>query len=57
MAPGQQIEQLAALNQRIAELEAQIERLRRAEQQQFRQMADAADEVHNKSPSAASQIS
>jgi PAS domain S-box-containing protein len=42
MAPGQQIEQLAALNQRIAELEAQIERLRRAEQQQFRQMADAA---------------
>src|SRR5580700_7895605 len=42
MAPGHQIEELATLTQRIAELEAQVERLQRAETQQFRQMADAA---------------
>jgi PAS domain S-box-containing protein len=42
MAPGQQIEAVAALTQRITDLEAQIERLRRAEDLQFRQMADAA---------------
>jgi PAS domain S-box-containing protein len=42
MAPGQQIEELAALTQRIAELEAQIARLRQAEDLQFRQMADSA---------------
>ncbi len=42
MAPGQQIEELATLTQRITELEAQVERSRRAEDQQFRQMADAA---------------
>jgi PAS domain S-box-containing protein len=42
MAPGHQIEEVASLTQRIAELEAQVERLQRAEDQQFRQMADSA---------------
>jgi PAS domain S-box-containing protein len=42
MAPGHQIEELAALTQRIAELEAQVEQLRRAGDRQFRQMADSA---------------
>jgi PAS domain S-box-containing protein len=42
MAPGQQIEEVTALNQRIAELEAQIAQLRLAEDRQFRQMADSA---------------
>jgi len=42
MAPGHQIEELATLTQRIAELESQVERLQRAELQQFRQMADCA---------------
>jgi PAS domain S-box-containing protein len=42
MAPGQQIEEVTALNQRIAELEAQIGRLRLAEDRQFRQLADSA---------------
>jgi PAS domain S-box-containing protein len=42
MAPGQKIEELAQLSQRVAELEGMVERLRRAEDQQFRQMADAA---------------
>jgi len=42
MAPGHQIEELAALTQRIAELEAQVERLQRAEDQQFRHMANSA---------------
>ena len=42
MAPGQQIEELAALTQRIADLEAQVERLRRGEDQQFRILADCA---------------
>ena len=42
MAPGHQIEEVAGLNHRIAELEAQVERLQRAEDEQFRQMADCA---------------
>jgi len=42
MAPGHQIEEVTALTQRIAELENQIERLRRAEDHQFRLMADCA---------------
>jgi PAS domain S-box-containing protein len=42
MAPGQQIEEVALLNQRIAELEAQVERLQRTEEEQFRQLADSA---------------
>jgi PAS domain S-box-containing protein len=42
MAPGQQTEEVAILTQRIAELEAQVERLQRAEDEQFRQMADQA---------------
>jgi PAS domain S-box-containing protein len=42
MAPGQQIEEVATLNRRIAELEAQVERLRRAGDEQFRQLADSA---------------
>jgi PAS domain S-box-containing protein len=42
MAPGHQIEELAALTQRIAELEAQVERLQQAEDQQFRHMANSA---------------
>ena len=42
MAPGQQIEEVAALTQRIAELEAQVERLRRGEDQHFRVLADCA---------------
>jgi PAS domain S-box-containing protein len=42
MAPGHQIEQVAMLTRRIAELEAQVERLQRAEDEQFRRMADSA---------------
>jgi PAS domain S-box-containing protein len=42
MAPGHQIEELAALTQRIAELEAQVERLQQAEDQQFRHLANSA---------------
>jgi PAS domain S-box-containing protein len=42
MAPGQQTEDIAALNQRIAELQVQIEQMRRSEEQQFRHMADCA---------------
>jgi PAS domain S-box-containing protein len=42
MAPGQQIDDLAVLSQRIAALEAQVESLQRAEDQQFRHMADQA---------------
>ena len=42
MAPGHQIEEVAVLNQRIAELEAQVERLQRAQDGLFRQMADCA---------------
>jgi PAS domain S-box-containing protein len=41
MAPGQ-IEEITALQQKIAELEAQIEKLRRSGEQQFRHMADCA---------------
>jgi len=41
MAPGHQLDELFALNRRIAELEAQIERLRQAEDRQFRQLADS----------------
>jgi PAS domain S-box-containing protein len=42
MAPGHQIEELAALTKRIAELESQVERLQQAEDRQFRHMADGA---------------
>jgi PAS domain S-box-containing protein len=42
MAPGHQIEEVATLTQRIADLEAQVERLRRTEDNQFRFMADCA---------------
>jgi PAS domain S-box-containing protein len=42
MAPGQQIEELTSLARRIAELEAQLERMQRSEDQQFRHLADAA---------------
>jgi PAS domain S-box-containing protein len=42
MAPGHQVEEVAALTQRIGELEAQVERLRRGEEQQFRMVADCA---------------
>ena len=42
MAPGHQVEEVAALTQRIGELEAQIERLRRGEEQQFYLVADCA---------------
>lgn len=41
MAPGQQIEDLA-LNQRIAELEAQLTELRRSQDETFRLLADSA---------------
>jgi len=41
MAPGQ-IEEIAVLQQKIAELEAQIEKMRRSDEQQFRHMADCA---------------
>jgi len=41
MAPGQ-IEEIAALQKKIAELEAQIEKMRRSDEQQFRHMADCA---------------
>lgn len=42
MAPGQQIDELATLTQRIIELEAEVERLRLSEGQQFQHMADCA---------------
>jgi PAS domain S-box-containing protein len=42
MAPGHQFEELALLNQRLAELEAQVSYLQRAEDDQFRQLADHA---------------
>jgi PAS domain S-box-containing protein len=42
MAPGQQTEEIAALTQLIAELQAQIEKMRRADDQQFRHMANCA---------------
>ena len=40
MAPGHQFEEVAALNQKIAELEAHVEHLQRAQDEQFRQLAD-----------------
>jgi PAS domain S-box-containing protein len=42
MAPGPQIDQIAALSRRIAELEAEAERLRRSGQDQFRRFVDDA---------------
>ena len=42
MAPGHQFEEVAALRQRIAELEAQADRLQGEEDRQFRQLADSA---------------
>jgi PAS domain S-box-containing protein len=42
MAPGQQIDEVAVLQQRLAELEAQVENLQRADDEQFRQLADHA---------------
>ena len=42
MAPGQQVEEIAALTQRIAELEAQIEQMRRSDGLRFHHMADCA---------------
>ena len=42
MAPGQQIDEVVVLNQRLAELEGQVEQLQRACVQQFRQLADQA---------------
>jgi PAS domain S-box-containing protein len=42
MASGQQIEEVAALTQQIAELQAQIEKLQRTEDQHFRHLADSA---------------
>src|ERR1035438_2198450 len=41
MAPGQ-IEEIAALQRKVVELEAQIEKMRRSDEQQFRHMADCA---------------
>jgi len=42
MAPGQQTEEIAALTERIAALQAQLNEMRRAEEQRFRHMADGA---------------
>jgi PAS domain S-box-containing protein len=42
MAPGHQIEEVAGLTQRIAELEAEVLRLQRADDQHFRHLADIA---------------
>src|ERR1700691_1777504 len=42
MASGQQIEEVTALTQQIAELQAQIEKLQRSEDQYFRHLADSA---------------
>ena len=42
MAPGQQIDELAILHQRLAELQTQVEHLRQAQNEQFRQLADQA---------------
>jgi PAS domain-containing protein len=41
MAPGQ-IEEIAALQRKIVELETQVEKMRRSDEQQFRHMADCA---------------
>src|SRR5581483_8629160 len=42
MAPGQQTEELTALIQRIAELEAQVERLQQTGDREFRHLANQA---------------
>src|ERR1039457_1464472 len=42
MAPGQQIDAVAVLKQKLSELEAQVEHLQRAGDEQFRQLADHA---------------
>ena len=42
MAPGHQIDDVVVLNQRLAELEAQVDRLQRLEDEQFRFLADQA---------------
>lgn len=42
MAPGQQLEDVAALNCRLAELQAQVDRLERRGEEQFRRLADEA---------------
>jgi PAS domain S-box-containing protein len=42
MAPGQQIDEVMVLTQRVAELQAQVALLQRAENEQFRQLADYA---------------
>ena len=42
MAPGQRIEDVTVLNQRLAELEAQVEHLQRSADEQFRHLADQA---------------
>jgi PAS domain S-box-containing protein len=42
MAPGHKIDEVAILNQRLAELEAQVEDFQRADDLQFRQLADHA---------------
>jgi PAS domain S-box-containing protein len=42
MAPGQQTEEVAVLNQKLIELEAQVEHLQRGQDDQFRHLADHA---------------
>jgi len=42
MAPGQQIDAVVVLKQKLAELEGQVEQLQQAGEEQFRQMADHA---------------
>jgi len=42
MAPGQQVEEVAVLKQRLVELETLINRLQRAAEEEFRQVADCA---------------
>jgi PAS domain S-box-containing protein len=42
MAPGQQLDELTALQNRLAELEAQVEHLQQPHDEQFRQLADQA---------------
>jgi PAS domain S-box-containing protein len=42
MAPGQQIDEVAVLNRRLADLVAQVEHLQRADDEQFRRLADHA---------------
>jgi len=42
MAPGQQLDVVAVLTQKLAQLEAQVEHLQRTGEEQFRQVADHA---------------